>query len=92
LTIDLPHELRAKFNCLFELLFGLAQGDCSGVPQANDARDTAINLREQSVELCGLYHERVTRAHLLGGFVYGVYLAADRATKLERLRLHWAPL
>jgi hypothetical protein len=24
LTIDLPHELRAKFNSLFELLFGLA--------------------------------------------------------------------
>ena len=24
LTIDLPHELRAKFNSLLELLFGLA--------------------------------------------------------------------
>ena len=24
LTIDLPHELRAKFNSLFKLLFGLA--------------------------------------------------------------------
>jgi hypothetical protein len=24
LIVDLSHELRAKFNCLFELLFGLA--------------------------------------------------------------------
>ena len=80
---------RNSTACL-RLLFGLAQGDCSGVPQANDAGNAAINLREQSVELCGLYHERVTRAHLLGGFVYGVYLAADLATKLERLRLHLA--
>ena len=24
LAVDLPHELRAKFNSLFELLFGLA--------------------------------------------------------------------
>ena len=64
LTIDLPHELRANFNCLFELLFGLAHGDCTGVPEANDARDAAISLREQSVELCGLYHARVTRTPL----------------------------
>jgi hypothetical protein len=46
LTVDLPHELHAKFYSLFELLFGLARGDRSSVPQASDARDAAINSRE----------------------------------------------
>jgi hypothetical protein len=45
LTVDLSHEFRAKFDSLFELLFGLARNRGS-VPQASDARDAAINLRE----------------------------------------------
>ena len=45
LTVDLPHELSAKFDSLFKLPFGLAP-DRSNVPQASDARDAPINLRE----------------------------------------------
>ena len=70
LTIDLPHELCAKFNCLFELQFGLALWNCSGFPQTSDARDAAINLGEQPVKLCALCHERVTRCTLAWRFVY----------------------
>jgi hypothetical protein len=68
LVIDLPHELRTKFNSLFELLLRVALWDRSGVPQASDVRNAAINFREQSVKLCALYHERI-RAQLVGGFV-----------------------
>ena len=46
----------------------MTPGDRSSLPQTSDARDAAINLREQSVKLCALYHERI-RAQLVGGFV-----------------------
>jgi hypothetical protein len=46
LTVDLPHEFRAKFDSLFELPFGLALWDRANMPQASDARYAAINFRE----------------------------------------------
>ena len=50
LTVELPDELRAQFDCLSKLLFGLARRDRFRVPQASDASDAAIHLREQSVK------------------------------------------
>src|SRR5688572_23073260 len=63
-TIELPHELRAKLNSVFELLVGLELRDRSGISQAINGRNTAINSREQSVKLCALYHRGSLRNSL----------------------------
>jgi hypothetical protein len=81
LTVDLPDELRAQFDCLSKLLFDLARRDRFRVPQASDA---AIHLREQSVKFCILCDESATRCTLAWRFCARVYYAADHVDAAVR--------